>query len=163
MAYSRLVAILWLAVIMFFTSLPADRCTTPTDASCIRAVYKGTPHDYTKIADIAADMLLTPDDDGRYQVNRGQKITVVTAAPLPTGYTRFYLQRTPLRFTIRPTSFEQLIPPIGTTYTFTPIKFEGAASELTFGLRSGKPPRLPTPGQRPQFGAPASTTTFLSC
>ena len=106
-------------------------------------------------------MLLTPDPDGRYQVERGQQITVVTAAQLPADYTRFYLQRTPLRFTIRPTSFEQLTPPIGTTYTFTPIKFEGAASEFTFGLRSGKPRRLPKPGQRPQFGAVAVSTTFL--
>ena len=94
MTYSRLVSILWFAVIMLFTAQPADRCTTPTDADCIRAVYKGAPDDYTKIADIPADMLLTPDPDGRYQVERGQQITVVTAAPLPAGYTRFYLQET---------------------------------------------------------------------
>ena len=94
MTYSRLVAILWLAVIMFITAQPTDRCATPTDADCIRAVYKGAPHDYTKIADIPADMLLTPDDDGRYRVERAQQITVVTAAPLPAGYTRFYLQET---------------------------------------------------------------------
>ena len=161
MTYSRIVAILWFAVIMLLTAVPADRCTTLTDPTCIRAVYKGAPDDYTKIADIPADMLLAPDDDGRYQVERGQQITVVTAAPLPTDYTRSYLQRTPLRFTIRPTSFEQLLPPIGTTYTFTPIKFEGAASEFTFGLRSGKPRRLPKPGERPQFGAVAVSTTFL--
>ena len=58
MTYSRLVAILWFAVIMFITAQPADRCATPTDADCIRAVYKGAPDDYTKIADIPADMLL---------------------------------------------------------------------------------------------------------
>ena len=144
-----------------FTPLPPDRCATPTAATCIRAVYQGTPDDYAQVQDIPANMLLTPDPDGRYQVKRGQQVTVVTAAPLPAGYTRFYLQRTPLRFTIRPTSFEQLIPPIGTAYTFTPIKFEGAASEFTFGLRSGKPRRLPKPGQRPQFGAVAVSTTFL--
>ena len=96
MTYSRLVAILWLAVIMFFTALPADRCTTPTDPTCILAVYKGAPDDYAQVQDIPADLLIQPNTDGHYVVERGQQITVVTAASLPTGYTRFYLQRTPL-------------------------------------------------------------------
>ena len=144
-----------------FTPLARDRCATPTAADCIRAVYKGAPDDYAQVQDIPDSVLIQPDDDGRYQVERGQQITVVTAAPLPTGYTRFYLQRTPLRFTTRPTSFEQLLPPIGTTYTFTPIKFEGAPSQFTFGLRSGKPRPLSTPGERPQFGAVAVSTTFV--
>ncbi len=142
-----------------FTPLSPNRCATPTDASCIRAVYKGAPHDYTRISNIPADMLLTPDPDGHYQVERGQQITVVTAAPLPAGYTRFYLQRRPAPGP-SPTSYERLIPPIGTTYTFTPTPFEGAASELTFDLRSAKPWPLPRPGQKPQLGAVAVTTTF---
>ena len=95
------------------TPMPPDRCTTPTNPTCIRAVYKGAPDDYAQVQDIPNSVLIQPDDDGRYQVERGQQITVVTAAPLPTGYTGFYLQRTPLRFTTRPTSFEQLLPPIG--------------------------------------------------
>ena len=146
MTYSRLIAILWLAVIMFITAQPADHCATPTDPTCIRAVYKGAPDDYPRIADIPADMLLAPDDDGRYQVERGQQITVVTAAPFPTDYTRFYLQRRPVPGP-SPTAHERLIPPIGTTYTFTPIEFEGAASELTFNLTAARP--LPTLKARP--------------
>ena len=143
-----------------FTPLPPNRCATPTDPTCIRAVYKGAPDDYAQVQDIPADMLLTPDPDGRYHAQRGQQVTVVTAAPLPSGYTRFYLQQDPVEQPW-PVSSSQLIPPVGTTYTFTPIKFEGAASEFTFGLRSGKPRRLPKPGQRPQFGAVAVSTTFL--
>ena len=159
MTYSRLVAILWLAVIMFFTPLPAHRCATPTDPTCIRAVYKGAPDDYAQVQDIPADVLLTPDPDGRYQVERGQKITVVTAAPLPADYTRFYLQRRPVPGP-SPTSHERLIPPIGTTYTFTPIEFEGAASELTFNLTAARPWPLPNPGPDPQLGDVVVTTTF---
>ena len=60
-----------------------------------------------------------------------------------------------------PTSDEQLIAPIGTSYTFTPIEFEGAAPELTFDLRSAKPRPLPRAGLEPQLGAVAVSTTFL--
>ena len=75
---------------------------------------------------------LQPDDDGRYQVERGQQITVVTAAPLPTGYTRFYLQRQPLQVSVSPTSFEQLIQPVGTTYTFTVTTDDAGANLISF-------------------------------
>ena len=142
-----------------FTALQADRCATTTDADCIRAVYKGAPGDYAQVQDIPADLIIPPNTDGHYIVERGQQITVVTAAQLPTGYTRFYLQRTPLERP-SPTSYERLIPPVGTTYTFTPTPFEGAASELTFDLRSAKPWPLPRPGQKPQLGAVAVTTSF---
>ena len=157
MTYSRLVAILWLAVIMLFTALPADRCASPTDADCIRAVYKGVPDDYAQVQDIPDSVLIQPDDDSRYQVERGQQITVVTAAPLPTGYTRFHLQRRPVSGA-SPTSYEQLIPPIGTTYTFTSIEFEGAADELSFDLRAAKPPLRP--GLKPQLGPIVVTVIF---
>ena len=60
-----------------------------------------------------------------------------------------------------PTSAEPQIAPIGTSYTFTPIKFEGAAPELTFDLRSAKPRPLPRAGLEPQLGAVAVSTTFL--
>ena len=66
------------------TPQPPDRCTTPTDPTCILAVYKGAPDDYAQVQDIPAWVLIHPDDDGRYQVERGQQITVVTAAPLPS-------------------------------------------------------------------------------
>ena len=46
-------------------------CARPTDADCIRAVYLGAPDDYARVADIPADVLLTPGTDGRYVVQRG--------------------------------------------------------------------------------------------
>ena len=142
-----------------FAALPADRCATTAAADCIRAVYKGAPGDYAQVQDIPADHLITPGSDGRYQVERGQQITVVTAAPLPTGYTRFYLQR---RTLVRPspTSYERLIPPVGTTYTFTPNPFEGAASLITFDLTAARPRPLPRPGLKPELGDVVVTTTF---
>ena len=144
-----------------FTALPADRCATTTDADCIRAVYKGAPDDYAQVQDIPADVLLTPDPDGRYQVERGQQVTVVTAAPLPTGYTRFYLQRRPLQVTVSPTSFEQLIQPVGTTYTFTVTANEVGSNLITFNLTEARPRPLPRPGQKPELGDIVVTTNFL--
>ena len=142
-----------------FTPLPADRCTSPTDANCIRAVYKGAPDDYAQVQDIPAELLLAPDADGRYRVRRGEQITVVTAAHLPTGYTRFYLQRSP-QVRPSPTSHEQLIQPVGTTYTFTSITFEGGASLLTFDLTAARPLPVQRPGIKPELGDVVVTTTF---
>ena len=160
MTYSRLVAILWLAVIMFFTAVPAGRCATPTDPTCIRAVYKGAPNDYAQVQDIPADMLLTPNPDGRYEIERGQQITVVTAAPLPADYTRFYLQRQPLQVTVSPTSSEQLIPPVGTTYTFTATTDERGSTLLTFDLTAARPLPISRPGIKPELGDVVVTTAF---
>ena len=139
------------------TPMPADRCTTPTDPTNIRAVYKGAPDDYAQVQDIPDSVLIQPDADGRYQVERGQQITVVTAAPLPTDYTRFYLQRRPQQVAISPTSFEQLIPPGGTTYTFTVAANEAGSNLITFNLTAARSP----PGQKPELGDVVITTEFL--
>ena len=139
------------------TPMPPDRCTTPTDPTCIRAVYKGAPDDYAQVQDIPNSVLIQPDDDGRYQVDRGQQITVVTAAPLPADYTRFYLQRQPLQVTVSPTSFEQIIQPVGTTYTFTVTANEAGSNLITFNLTAAQSP----PGQKPQLGDVVVTTNFL--
>ena len=160
MTYSRLVALLWLAVIMFFTAVPAGRCASPTDASCIRAVYKGAPDDYAQVQDVPESALIQPDPDGRYQVERGQQITVVTAAPLPAGYTRFYLQRRPLQVTVSPTSFEQLIPPVGTTYTFTATTDDRGSTLLSFDLTAARPLPISRPGIKPELGDVVVTTAF---
>ena len=64
-----------------------DRCATPSDPTCIRAVYQGAPVDYAQVQDIPDSVLIHPDADGHYQVERGQQITVVTAARLPADYT----------------------------------------------------------------------------
>ena len=141
--------------------LPSDRCATPTAADCIRAVYKGAPDDYAQVQDIPADVLLTPDPDGRYQVERGQQITVVTAAPLPNAYTRFYLQRRPLQATVSPASYEQLILPVGTTYTFTVTTDEAASNLITFNLTAARPLPVHRPGIKPVLGDVVVTTNFL--
>ena len=142
------------------TPLPADRCAEPTAANCIRAVYLGTPDDYAQVQDIPDSVLMQPDDDGRYQVERGQQITVVTAAPLPADYTRFYLQRRPLQVTVSPTSFEQLIPPVGTTYTFTVTTDERGADLITFDLHAARPWPFQRPGLKPELGDVIVRTTF---
>ncbi len=144
-----------------FTALPADRCATTTDADCIRAVYKGAPDDYAQVQDIPDSVLIQPDADGRYQVERGQQITVVTAAPLPADYTRFYLQRHPLQVSVSPTSSEQLIQPVGTTYTFTVTANEAGSNLITFNLTEARPRPIPRPGQKPELGDVAVTTNFL--
>ena len=112
-------------------------CATPTDPTCIHAVYRGAPGDYAQVADIPADKLLTATPDGRYHVERGQQYTVVTAAQLPEGWTRFYLERDPgPTFGVpSPVSFSQLIKPIGTTFTFTVNAETEAPTEL--GLPAG--------------------------
>ena len=143
------------------TPQPPDRCTTPTDPTCILAVYKGAPDDYAQVQDIPASVLIQPDDDGRYQVERGQQITVVTAAPLPNAYTRFYLQRRPLQVSVSPTSFEQLIQPVGTTYTFTVAANEAGSNLITFNLTEARPRPNSRPGQKPELGDIVVTTNFL--
>ena len=135
-------------------------CVRPHDPSCIRAVYKGAPDDYAQVQEIPADRLLTPGSDGRYQVERGWQITVVTAAPLPTGYTRFYLQRRNLQDP-SPVSAEQLIQPVGTTYTFTVETTESRPNLITYDLTAARPRPNPRPGQKPELGDVVVTTEFL--
>ena len=141
-----------------FTALPAERCASPTAADCLRAVYEGAPGDYAQVQDIPADKLLLPDSDGRYRVERGVQYTVVSAAPLPTGYDRFYPQLDP-DSTPRAVSFFQLIRPVGTTYTFTVNADEGGANLFTYHLYSARtsPSR---PNSKPSLGAIVATTVF---
>ena len=139
-----------------FTALHANRCATPTAFSCIRAVYKGAPYDYAHVADIPSAALLRREADGRYHVERGQRITVVTAAPLPEGYTHFSLQRRHQEAP-SPTLREQSIPPLGTTFNFT-VTVEESADLITFDLTAARPP--PGPGGEPQLGNVVVTTAF---
>ena len=144
-----------------FAALAADRCEETTDADCIRAVYLGAPGDYAQVSDIPADVLLTPATDGRYYVERGQQYTVVTAAPLPEGWTRFYLDVSPLEFgTPSPVSASQLIPPVGTTYTFTVTEDEAAPTLITFDLKRARPFVRPRPDGKPEIGDTLVTTAF---
>ena len=139
--------------------LSADRCPTPADPTCIRAVYLGAPGDYAQVQDIPADVLLTANSDGRYYVERGRQYTVVTAASLPTGWTRFYLDRTPPE-TLSPVSGSQLIKPIGTTYTFTVTTDPGASTLITFDLKEARPFVRPRPDGKPEIGDTVVTTVF---
>ncbi len=141
-----------------FAALPADRCATTAATDCIRAVYRGAPDDYAQVQDIPAGVLLTPNSDGRYYVERGRQYTVVTAAPLPEGWSRFYL-RTPLG-TPAPVSASQLIPPVGTAYTFTVTTDPGAATLITYDLKRARPFVRPRPDGKPEIGATVVTTVF---
>ena len=151
---------------------PADRCQTPTNPTCIRAVYLGAPDDYAQVTDIPADLLLTPNSDGRYYVARGRQYTVVTAARLPTGWTRFYLQQTPVG-NPPPVSASRLMPPVGTTYTFTLTTDPAGATLITYDLKQvashscapglTESLRSATPSSPPQFEAlPAPELTLVS-
>ena len=109
-----------------------------------------------------AGALLAPDAAGRYRVERGEQYTVVTAAPLPEGWTRFYLERSPREFgTHAPTSFEQLIAPVGTTYTFTVSEDEASSNLITFDLTAARPFVVPRPDNKPELGEVVASTTFL--
>ena len=140
------------------TPPPPDRCATPTAADCIRAVYKGAPDDYAQVQDIPDSVLIQPEDDGRYRVDRGQQITVVTAAPLPASYTRFYLQRQSATTDPAPLTLQRLIPPVGTVYTLTVTEDARGADQITFNLTAARPPLRP--GLKPQLGDVVVTTSF---
>ena len=139
----------------------AERCTAgATDPTCIRVVYIGAPDDYANVADIPDNLTFTPTSEGRYQVGRGEQITVVTGgASLPEGWTRFYLQLQPLTANPSPLSYERLIPPVGTTYTFTPTTDPEGAVLITFDLTAAKPHPV-RPSHKPILGAVVVTTQF---
>ena len=144
-----------------FSALPADRCSTPTAADCIRAVFRGAPDDYAQVQEIPSDNLLAPDPDGRYQVERGQQYTVVTAAPLPVGWTRFYLERRQAQGTISATSAMRLIPPVGTTFTFTVTADQRGPHRIPFDLHAARPLPIQRPGIKPELGNVVVTVEFI--
>ena len=135
-------------------------CTSATDPTCIRVVYAGAPDDYARVSDIPADRIITRNSAGAYYVERGQQYTVITRAVLPDGWTRFHLERDPLDVGADPfpTSQQQLVPPAGTTYSFTPSTNPDAATLITFHLRPGNPPVRPS--GKPSLGLAVATTTF---
>ena len=154
-----------LGLVLFGGGCREARCTEPTDADCIRAVYVGAPGDYAEVADIPASALLAPDAEGRYDIRSGQQITVVTAAQLPADATRFLLQRSPPRSLLpgqpEPLSFEQMVSPARTTYTFEVAGDEVGPTLITFDLAAARP----GPGPEQEFGDVVVTTAFriLSC
>ena len=136
---------------------PPEPCAEPTTADCILAVYTGAPVDDATAADIPESALIPPDAHGRYHVERGQQVTVVTAASLPEGYDRFSLRQQ--QVDPSPVAHHDLAPPPGTTYTFTVAADERRSSVITFDLTAARPPS--GPGPTPQLGDAVVTTTFL--
>ena len=141
-----------------FTALSATRCSMTNDANCIRAVYIGAPGDYRQVADIPSAMLLSGGPGGTYRVDAGLEVTVVTAARLPAGWTRFYLDQDPIGNP--PISASRLIPPVGTTYTFTVSDEATAATTVTYELKAAKPFVRPRPDGKPHIGATVVETEF---
>ena len=139
-----------------FIPLPADRCASPTDADCIRAVYLGAPGDFGQVQDIPVELLLAPDADGRYRVRQGEQVTVVTAAQLPEDFDRFVLNPRPSG-PPDPVPSLRLVPPVGTTYTLTLSTDEQAAQLVRLDLHAART----RPGSsKPIPGAVVVTTVF---
>ena len=145
------------AVTAEIRELPVDRCASPTAADCIRAVYVGAPGDYAQVTDIPASALVAPTSDGRYDIRRGQQVTVVTAAPLAEGYTRFYLDADSVG-PVPPVSDLDIILPTGTTYTFRSGPDADHATVVTFELTPGNEPA--GEGEEPELGDAVVRTTF---
>ena len=146
------------------TSTPAappaapGSCATPTDPTCIHAVYIGAPGDYAQVVDVPAPMLLSGGPGGTYRIDAGLEVTVVTAARLPGGWTRFYLDQSPIGDP--PVSASQLIPPVGTTYTFTVSDEATASTTITYNLKQARPFVRPRPDGKPEIGATVVETEF---
>ena len=130
-----------------FTPLPAERCAAPTDADCIRAVFLGRPDEFAQVQDIPPERLLQPQPDGRYRVERGQLVTVVTAAPRPAGFDRFLLKLRP-NTEQEPVSSLRLIPPVGTKFTFSVSEHAADLERFQLDLHAARtrPGATPAPG-----------------
>ena len=146
------------AVTATFTALSATRCSNTNDANCIRAVYIGKPGDYAQVVDIPSAMRLSGGPGGTYHVDAGLQVTVVTAARLPGGWTRFYLEQDPVADPAIAAS--RLIPPVGTTYTFTVSDEAAEATDITYELKQAKPFVRPRPDGKPHIGATVVETDF---
>ena len=126
------------------TDLPGGRCGDPSDPACIWVVHRGTTADHPWVWEIPPSALIHPDAHGRYQVARGQTVTVRTLAYLPTGYTRFSLRTRP-RGTFSPASAQRQIPGDARSYTFAVTADEDAPNLFTYDVtaaREGEPPGL---------------------
>ncbi len=136
------------------TDLPGGRCGDPSDPACIWVVHRGTLDDHPWVWDIPASAMIRPDAHGRYQVARGQTVTVRTLAYLPTAYTRFSLQTRTLG-TLSPASSQRQIPGDARSYTFTVTADEDAPNLFTYDVTATRP------GKTPEFGDVLVSTEFL--
>lgn len=97
---------------------PPEPCALPTDSTCIRAVYVGEPDDYDAVSDIPDEVALRPEGDGVYEVQRGQQVTVVTAASIPERFSHYVLLREPEE---RPSATGNERLPVASRHTGTSI------------------------------------------
>lgn len=154
--WSALAVLAALGLVLLVDSLPAHPCTEPTDASCVRAAYIGAPGVYRRISDIPASARLTPDAAGRYEVRRGQQVSVFTAATLPEGDTRLILTGSPVSGA-GPASSARMVTRGGSDYTFTVSEDYAGPVLVTFELRADRS----RPGEEREPGEVIVRTVFL--
>ena len=126
------------------TDLPGGRCGDPSDPACIWVVHRGTPDDHPWVWQMPASAMILPDARGRYQVARGETVTVRNLAYRPIGYTRFSLQ-TRSQGILSPASSQRPVPRDVRSYTFTVAAEEDAPNLFTYDVtaaREGEPPGL---------------------
>lgn len=97
---------------------PDQICTSATTPPCILAVYRGQPGDHQSVRDIPTELLIQSDATGRYQVDRGWRITVVTSLRPPDGFDRFHLRLSPNE-RVAGTLYDESYTPEGATFAFT--------------------------------------------
>ena len=136
------------------TDLPGGRCGDPSDPACIWVVHRGTLDDHPWVWEIPPSAMIQPDAHGRYQVARGQTVTVRTLAHLPLGYTRFSLQTRPQGMR-SPASSQRQIPGDARSYTFTVTADEDAPNLFTYDVTATRP------GKTPELGDVLVSTEFL--
>ena len=136
------------------TDLPGGRCGDPSDPACTWVVHRGTPDDHPWVWQMPASAMILPDARGRYQVARGETVTVRNLAYRPIGYTRFSLQ-TRSQGILSPASSQRPVPRDVRSYTFTVAADEEAPNLFTYDVTAARP------GEPPGLGDVLVTTEFL--
>ena len=120
------------------TDLPGGRCGDPSDPACTWVVHRGTPDDHPWVWQMPASAMILPDARGRYQVARGETVTVRNLAYRPIGYTRFSLQ-TRSQGILSPASSQRPVPRDVRSYTFTVAADEEAPNLFTYDVTAARP------------------------
>ena len=136
----------------------ADVCTHATNPACIRVIYRGEPGDHAAVEDIPSHLIIRPGAEGRYHVQRGWRITVVTTAQLPEGYDQFAL-RFSAEESLVGALYEELVPPHGATYAFTVMPDDDGATLFTSELIPSASPDEEESSSQP--GSASVLTQFL--